>query len=1003
MAVHPCWIEVFRLWLSVTPTPGGGLQLPSMRQAAVLKGNSAYRLPRSALKRRFSPESLDETTRRDDDLGRRPAGQGVARARDACPEGLAVVLARVIGPFFGHRPHRIMPGQFPGEVTRARFLPSPSARESAAALRVSLFSFLFSPDATPRSPYALPPNQPTRRLGRQLQFRSEPGATVPVAPVSRTIVAEQMNERPSSHPRPQASDAAAGLLLEEGFVPVCLHAAGYAIYGVPRPLSIPSPPSIPYTPSPTRCISLHAARRAAAVLASLPDCVRPLSRRRMAEPAATRWDRARWISVFSSHNPTIREVTENLGLGLSAASSTTNRGIPKFDNPDYRKLSSDVTRLSKDLPKERDPLLDFAADPRSLDSDLEGLLATYGPVIWGRDSDRSCLLTAAHGKKTYPKDLFYEDPEDKAALKIHLHRWIVIKACYYIRNMKLKRSSVPGESDNGAEMVDIDGLPRLSPYGTPRATTPVSSTASADQATAAAYPPDNNLRKRKSSAHLTMSDGEDGAPNPAKRPYHNGTLPNYSQSPRTSLKSVAESPSAENIPPAPVQHVRDTKPILPSSSQVPSRPLLTPLTSNDLNGAARPSSVAPALGGFTAVNTGGFTAVNTASPILSSTPAPDSVHAVQNAVPSQHASPVVPHRTPIVHHTTPPAQHTIPSQQASPPVHASIAPSPKPALPPALAPQPPTASTDRHYSSPYGNVNAQRSRPPSASAAHVPPIITSGWSGGFATIAKPQPSSRSHTPLTQHISRPHTNQHGPNTSMAHNHSYVISATHPCSNSSTPATSTPRTYIPPSASSVPQPMAYYTAPPRTVLKSHTLDMARRASKTPHYTPDFELMQCELLGVLMQYFFPRSAHSIDEETVLVNIEYVWASGQTQFRHAFGASLDARAEVLSTWIAERRKMHVVRVALAAAPAAVAVAEMADRLLALNDLRAIRLKWKSMGARLDAASSEDLLCRTFATMTNTEGTEYVFRDGLERLGDGIFAFLKSQDMTISIARQQE
>jgi hypothetical protein len=131
------------------------------------------------------------------------------------------------------------------------------------------------------------------------------------------------------------------------------------------------------------------------------------------EHGVRRWDRQRWISVFSSHSPTIREVTECLGLGLSASSSTTNRGIPKFDNPDYRRISSEVTKLSKELPKERDLLLDFAADPHSLDAELEELLSTYGPAIWGRDADRSCLLTPDPSKKTYNKDLFYDNAEHR--------------------------------------------------------------------------------------------------------------------------------------------------------------------------------------------------------------------------------------------------------------------------------------------------------------------------------------------------------------------------------------------------------------------------------------------------------------------------------------------------------------------------------------------------------------------------------------------------------------
>jgi hypothetical protein len=176
------------------------------------------------------------------------------------------------------------------------------------------------------------------------------------------------------------------------------------------------------------------------------------------EHGVRRWDRQRWISVFSSHSPTIREVTECLGLGLSASSSTTNRGIPKFDNPDYRKISSEVTKLSKELPKERDLLLDFAADPHSLDAELQELLGTYGPAIWGRDADRSCLLTPDPTKKTYNKDLFYDDAEHREILKIHLHRWIIIKACYYIRNMKLKRPSGANDYETLADMEGDGGV-----------------------------------------------------------------------------------------------------------------------------------------------------------------------------------------------------------------------------------------------------------------------------------------------------------------------------------------------------------------------------------------------------------------------------------------------------------------------------------------------------------------------------------------------------------------
>jgi hypothetical protein len=118
----------------------------------------------------------------------------------------------------------------------------------------------------------------------------------------------------------------------------------------------------------------------------------------------TRFNRSRWDSVFNHHDPTIREVIEGLGLRLSASSSTTNRGTPKFDNPESRKISREVTKLSKELPKDRKLLLDFAANPLSLKDELENLLGIYGSAIWGKDTDRTT-------GKTKFKDLYFESTE----------------------------------------------------------------------------------------------------------------------------------------------------------------------------------------------------------------------------------------------------------------------------------------------------------------------------------------------------------------------------------------------------------------------------------------------------------------------------------------------------------------------------------------------------------------------------------------------------------------
>jgi hypothetical protein len=61
----------------------------------------------------------------------------------------------------------------------------------------------------------------------------------------------------------------------------------------------------------------------------------------------------------------------------------------------------------------------------------------------------------------------------------------------------------------------------------------------------------------------------------------------------------------------------------------------------------------------------------------------------------------------------------------------------------------------------------------------------------------------------------------------------------------------------------------------------------------------------------------------------------------------------------------------------------EMVDRVLVMNDLRILRLKWKALRVHDHGQDStpENLLCSTFAIMTGTQGTEVLFEKGLERL----------------------
>lgn len=159
-------------------------------------------------------------------------------------------------------------------------------------------------------------------------------------------------------------------------------------------------------------------------------------------------------------------------------------------------------------------------------------------------------------------------------------------------------------------------------------------------------------------------------------------------------------------------------------------------------------------------------------------------------------------------------------------------------------------------------------------------------------------------------------------------------------------------------------------------------------------DLGLLQCEVLGSLLQYLFPRVTSPPDEHVLLHKMETLWHMGAPQYRKDIGQLYDLQSKVLLTWITERRKMAQLRHNFAYTPA-VPAGEMIERLLALNDLRMMRLKWKNMSSAV-GLSTEDLLCRTFTIMTNTSGTEHLFKDGLYRLNEGIFEFLKTEDMRI-------
>jgi hypothetical protein len=164
-------------------------------------------------------------------------------------------------------------------------------------------------------------------------------------------------------------------------------------------------------------------------------------------------------------------------------------------------------------------------------------------------------------------------------------------------------------------------------------------------------------------------------------------------------------------------------------------------------------------------------------------------------------------------------------------------------------------------------------------------------------------------------------------------------------------------------------------------------------------DLRLLQCEVLALLVQYLFPNSRCPPDEGLVISRIQNLWYHGEALFRAELGPHYELCSRILAAWIHERQVIGSLRHSLLVSPG-VGASGLMDRLLAMNDLRIMRLKWKNMSP-LDGVSPEDLLCKTFTVMGNTENTEYMFKEGLDRLNRGVFEFLRNEDAKIVVHRR--
>jgi hypothetical protein len=597
--------------------------------------------------------------------------------------------------------------------------------------------------------------------------------------------------------------------------------------------------------------------------------------------------------------------------------------------------------------------------------------------------------------------------------------------------MKLKRPSSANDYDTVADM-EVDGDPvspnkaqlvvtspwppvrgfpsnltcTQSPNDTPQSRTPSTAEGPTVAGAEFAVKPVNG-KKRKSSAIASLSDGDEIDSTPAAKRYQSHTLPNSRNSPRKSIMSfVADGPVSENsqnVPPVPsLPHSHSNGVHSAANGATPSdstRPQLTTLSSNDLNGAARTPSSAPSANGFTAVNNGSFTSVN-ASPPIKVSPSPKTVALAPSTNGRNYSSPYDSspfHGAPMAPKaSTPPkapplvtASTSAPGFQAinSPVVANGVSARNSPTVQHVQAPQLPSQHMIQAQSQPTSRSNTpimhhhhrpgltqQRS---SRSSTPIAPSVTSQpmqqIQPALAPLTRPHHSPRpSGAPIVQTTAGPTVQAQPPYTQSASAPRVLHVANVP------PVQSVPSGYNPPQAT--------------PILRSHPQDAQMPGQASAEY--DLAILQCGVLGSLMQYLFPKVTSPPDESVLLHKIESLWNLGTPQYREETGQLYDLHSRILLTWITERRKIQQLRHTFAYSPA-VPATEMVERLLALNDLRMMRLKWKSMSNAV-GLSTEDVLCRTFTIITNTAGTENLFKDGLDRLNEGIFEFLRTEDMRI-------
>ncbi|PSN58636.1 hypothetical protein BS50DRAFT_447363, partial [Corynespora cassiicola Philippines] len=143
-----------------------------------------------------------------------------------------------------------------------------------------------------------------------------------------------------------------------------------------------------------------------------------------------------------------------------------------------------------------------------------------------------------------------------------------------------------------------------------------------------------------------------------------------------------------------------------------------------------------------------------------------------------------------------------------------------------------------------------------------------------------------------------------------------------------------------------------------------------------------LQCELLARLMGYLFPKREPVVDDIASFNHLDRLWTENQWAFQNILDPFPAPRRYVFQAWIEERRRISRLQPTMDNLLDRT-TEDKVERLLALNHLRTMWLQWRALDTRDDrsALSAEERLCKVMATLTKTEGTEDLFREGLTDL----------------------